>query len=644
MVIRISMSDKEINEARRAEIPVQIISKMVQGYELSEREKDIVKSKNKVYVLGHVKDKGKTVIKPQLRNLPGGKRLYSRSNLNGDEKHDFEETVDVCGMSKRRWRCPECHRGLKGEEGCCVVHGCVYDPRWKLRDKPVDILKLPESLQEGTLENDIFGYIYENKGKRITLNKMEKELGVTKECALRHMKSLSDDGERTNEELYEGEYNVDITNGLEEKGLGLMPGISPEYYRPTTTTISFKEDREQQLKNIKEDGWDHIGSGVYRNITKTKNSPTGYEMEIYSSKAGKEHKHIICEKDGSISEKQAILRIMDVESGGDRGRRNLIMDLSENALVQFKKDDPNAWKWYMNPNKSDLIGIDTTTQDYMKSLEGLKTEGQKKSQRRMVILARSKEEEEDMRKRISQSFTQKEQKEMGLVFINVAKPSSRGSAGEYWYKSNPPQIFIDPKYMTSDTLIHELTHHHRAVSPQRKGALAHVKEYKGKDEDLEEAMTEAESITRQKPFDKPMGGAGYYHLLGGTSKERLESEMGDRKILTKYSEKKHGELEKEDSKILASEKNIKRMSKKNIRGVRAIKTVKKEFPKTDISKLKIKGKAEAIDTFWQYEKGEDKAKIHVYNPEMKDVEPPVTKQLEETELYEWRDGKKVRVN
>jgi len=72
--------------------------------------------------------------------------------------------------------------------------------------------------------------------------------------------------------------------------------------------------------------------------------------------------------------------------------------------------------------------------------------------------------------------------------------------------------------------------------------------------------------------------------------------------------------------------------------------VKKEFPKTDISKLKIKGKAEAIDTFWQYEKGEDKAKIHVYNPEMKDVEPPVTKQLEETELYEWRDGKKVRVN
>lgn len=86
------------------------------------------------------------------------------------------------------------------------------------------------------------------------------------------------------------------------------------------------------------------------------------------------------------------------------------------------------------------------------------------------------------------------------------------------------------------------------------------------------------------------------------------------------------------------------MRKKNIRGVRAIKIVKKEFPKTEISKLKIKGKTEAVDTFWQYEKGENISKIHVFNPEMKKIKIPGTKYLEDTELYEWRDGVKVRVS
>ena len=65
---------------------------------------------------------------------------------------------------------------------------------------------------------------------------------------------------------------------------------------------------------------------------------------------------------------QAILRLMDVESGGKRGRRSLKRDLSETAIVKFDKSDSQAWKWYMNPNKSDIIKIDTTGQEFMKSL------------------------------------------------------------------------------------------------------------------------------------------------------------------------------------------------------------------------------------------------------------------------------------
>jgi len=65
MVMR--MSEKEIAEARRARIPEQIISKMAQGIEPSEREKEIIKKLGKVYVEAHKKN-GKWV-KPQLRDF-----------------------------------------------------------------------------------------------------------------------------------------------------------------------------------------------------------------------------------------------------------------------------------------------------------------------------------------------------------------------------------------------------------------------------------------------------------------------------------------------------------------------------------------------------------------------------------------------
>lgn len=81
------MSNKEISEGYRAGIPEQIMAKMIQGMELNENEKEFVKSRVKVYVLGHTKYKGQTRIKPQLRDLPGGKKYQStRNNPNNEEK------------------------------------------------------------------------------------------------------------------------------------------------------------------------------------------------------------------------------------------------------------------------------------------------------------------------------------------------------------------------------------------------------------------------------------------------------------------------------------------------------------------------------------------------------------------------------
>ncbi len=70
--VRISMPmlEKEVKEAQISGVPEPIIYKMVQGLELSDQEKKIVRSKGKVYVLSYTKERGRTTIKPQLRNLP----------------------------------------------------------------------------------------------------------------------------------------------------------------------------------------------------------------------------------------------------------------------------------------------------------------------------------------------------------------------------------------------------------------------------------------------------------------------------------------------------------------------------------------------------------------------------------------------
>jgi len=66
----IPMSEKEIREARRANIPEFIIGKMMQGFGLTENEKEILKRKGKVYVRAFKKDRGQRVIKPQIRDIP----------------------------------------------------------------------------------------------------------------------------------------------------------------------------------------------------------------------------------------------------------------------------------------------------------------------------------------------------------------------------------------------------------------------------------------------------------------------------------------------------------------------------------------------------------------------------------------------
>lgn len=426
------------------------------------------------------------------------------------------------------------------------------------------------------------------------------------------------------------------------KGLTIKEGISPDYYRPTLSEIKDRKRFEEDLKKV---GGKKINKRIIRTIDKMEGSPTGYEMSIFDKQTGNYHSHIIVNKDGSIPDRQAILRLMDVESGGKDPfhDRNLMVDLSESANLIYGKHDKGNWKWYLHPNTSDLKDIDTSFSKYSESLKGLK-KGARKSQKGIIILARNPEQEKEMRENIGKSFTQKEQKEMGLLFISVGKTSS-GSAGEYWSSSTPSQIMIDPKYLSSHVLIHEMTHHHRKVGSNRTGALKFVPKYQGKDRDLEESMTEAETVTREKPFDETKIRAGYYQALEKDHDKRSILQIEDRKKLTGYQESKLGKLDRDNKIILNTDKNIDKLSKKAMRGKRAITRTRKIYPETNISKLKIKGKHEAIDTFHQYEQNGNKLKVQAYNPDMKKVKRPGSKSFTSKKIdkFEWQDGKKVKI-
>ena len=431
-------------------------------------------------------------------------------------------------------------------------------------------------------------------------------------------------------------------------GLSIQRGVSPDYYRPTSKLIGV--DKIDEFKEgLEKDGFKKISRYAMANIQKRTGSPTKYELGVLNTKDRMFYDNIIVDRKGNIPELQGILRMIDVESGGDRGKRNVLVDLGVTANKVYAQDEKGNWKWYMNPNKSDIEHIDTDYSQYAKTYDKIKDSKQFKAGKGIVLMARTPKEEKDMRGRIDKAFTKKEQKEMGLVFISVTN-TPRGIAGRYYPDANPKQVQVDPDFAdTSDVLIHELVHHHRNVAKDRTGALKHIKRWEGRDKDLEESTTEAETLAREKPFDKSK--AGYYpsltHVKGV---EKTRAEFKDRKLFSGYDttsvRKRFGKLDKtEDGKLEISERNREKLSKKNIRGKRAINKVNKEYPESEISRLKIKGKVEAIDTFHEYEDeaGKTQLKVQSYNPKAKKVKAPIVKGLKKKNLYEWKDGKKVKV-
>jgi len=430
-------------------------------------------------------------------------------------------------------------------------------------------------------------------------------------------------------------------------------GVKSRYSTPFRTPIS--DDRAALMKRdgkavILNNKMFAVGGGGYGN--------TYCSVYVNSGKQGWGFYHVPVDAKGRVPLNVAAERLMDIADGDRGGRhRNVMIDFGETAKIQAdvrstkKEERAKAFRWYIHPNESDIKQLDTHHADLRQILSG---KGKRK--KHIVIVGGSEEQRKAVGDHIQKAFTIKEKKILAGTLFKIQNAGA-GIAGYYSqprdFEGNAtgaPVICIDPTYAKKEetgVVVHECIHALRDHDKERWGGLKHVKKYRGKDKDLEESMTEAETRSRQKPYHSE--DAGYYPYVPDPDhkgKHRLQDE--DRITINaiqvdKLRKKKKKYKGKSDIEIIRDE------SKK---GKRATGAVRKNYPKTNIAKMDMVGGVEAVDSFYEYEKqgkpGQKKGKVSVQTLQPKasskdEAQEKAALAADSDKLYEWQDGKKVRV-
>lgn len=356
---------------------------------------------------------------------------------------------------------------------------------------------------------------------------------------------------------------------------------------------------------------------------------------VKTVKVGKREYQIPTGPGNKVPEEAIIARFLN-EYEGDRqgGKRNIVIDshdwaatrIGPNPTVDEIKD------WWAYPNESDVKNIDTPDANIFSMVEGM-AKGSKEANQTIAIVGGTEGQRNTVREAISKGFTIPEQKAMRGTTVYITDLS--GAAGEYHGKSFGGNYLVklDRRYgIDADTVTHELVHHLRAVDEKRDDPLVKARRpYVGKDRDLEEAATVAESMARHKPYDF-QGNTGYYHLLGNGRTRMSE----DRGTFTKK------EVQRDASGNIPAPTNPE-LIMAGRKGKRAMKATKDGWPGSNIAHLKItKGKGEAIDQWYTItgKNGKTVKNVQVYSPQ--GVQAKVRPRPGQT-VYEYRDGKKVKI-
>tara|TARA_R100000149_G_C5872685_1_gene136503 strand:+ start:71 stop:1561 length:1491 start_codon:yes stop_codon:yes gene_type:complete len=431
-------------------------------------------------------------------------------------------------------------------------------------------------------------------------------------------------------------------------------------------------------------------SKVERNYS----SPTGYSLQ-YTYKDGPDRGKmtIPTDKKGNIPDNVLYARFVDTEKGAgpNRKSRSIVVDITNDAR-EFPKKSPQQYEWYRRPNKYDISKVDTPDSELIKNskkVKGIVVIGDAKKSRKIV-------------QHIDDNFSNAEKRKMQGLIIEVGRGDSaaKGAAGYYSAPGKGSRrtktdkatrdiayIKVGKKYVDSPkTITHEVVHHLRHTDESRKFPFKAPRKYIGKDADYEEALTEAETISRQKTYkhkDYPSGYWAYireqnygkssdaygfsqtldrykftnekdqeqYDKLKAeiTSEQRVKyvkfakkSKKDRTKEEQAYVEEYEARLEKLNDKKLAL---IKRVTEtKGVKGKKALNRVKKHFETSRIATLREanKGRAEAIDTYMTYKTNDGQIRnAHFYSPNANIDEKAAAREALNTDnVIVWRDGKK----
>lgn len=422
------------------------------------------------------------------------------------------------------------------------------------------------------------------------------------------------------------------------------------YVRPEIKAIN-----DQDAKDIRANNPEPVGKNVWLIQIKPPFKRGMPHMAVVLLKEGKQHYLMIipCQKDGRISMEAMAARLMDTTEGSRDGKeRNMFVDLAVNANDQYRPDDKGGtYVWYMHPNESDVVGIDNVGSKVVNVIGGV--QGGKVG-RTLIIAGGTEAERRSLADTIKANFTAKEKKVLSGTMI-VIGDAGVGAAG--YFKSNTdsngkligvPTIVIDRAYVRkSDVMIHEAVHALRQFDENRPNQLSHVKRYYGNDADLEESLTEAETVTRQRPLDKHENTAGYYGYV--------------RRVVDNPRDADAKKVSGKGNYIIVSDRltvndiaEAEKFAERGRKGKRAFMALLKNYPSMHISRMKYRGTSEAIDTYHRAHSPAgapgmpaQTANIQVYSP---DATPKTTairrkeaKAITSGKVVEYQDGKAVRI-
>ena len=369
-----------------------------------------------------------------------------------------------------------------------------------------------------------------------------------------------------------------------------------------------------------------VGDYIIYSHEKGRATDTPFASVAHKSDPDKILMSVPTDSNGNIPKDLAIIRFNDV-SKGSKSKRSTIVDLGRSAKNRAennaKTDEERLgqYLWYMHPNESDLDNIDTPDATWAPD---------RKQGVAIAILGAKKGEAETIRRMIDQSFSNKEKRLMGNVVIDVKNSAGQGIAGYHRQAHGDVsfnQIVIDREYIkkTPDkggpregntnydrVLVHELIHFLRSRDTKRSGVMASIGHESGGDRDLEEAITDAETMARTSDAPWKSKGDGYYR-----GKDAAENTTSDRQMLVGLRD---GKVPKHDSwtvnyrgrRVTQDGESFSDAVKgttipasdlektfKNKKGKTAINTVDEQFPNLQIAKMKLRGQREAVDTYWE---------------------------------------------